>query len=64
MMYPDSKWPILEKKKLATPSDHKTQADYRHHFFQENEVSLISILHAHRQKHIILSIPLTLYTQT
>jgi hypothetical protein len=31
-MYPDSKGPILEKKKLATPSDHKTQANCRHIF--------------------------------
>jgi hypothetical protein len=32
-MYPDSKGPILEgRKKLATPSDHKTQADCGHHF--------------------------------
>jgi len=34
MMYPDSKGPILEEKKLATPPDHKTQADCRHHFFK------------------------------
>jgi len=62
MMYPDSKGPILEKKKLATPSHHKTQADCRHHFFRK--IKRVSFPHCtHRQKQLILSIPLTLNTQ-
>jgi len=52
MMYPDSKGPILEEKKLATPPDHKTQPDCRHHFFlKENEVILISTLHIQTESH-------------